>query len=64
MLKIIQMTMLIMSMLYLSIISILFFIKERISNDDTKIYKKMILTCFLTTITELSLYLISYTPLI
>ena len=64
MLKIIQMTMLIMSMLYLSIISILFFVKERISNDDTKIYKKMILTCFLTTITELSLYLISYTPLI
>ena len=64
MLKLIQMTMLLMSLLYLSIISILFFIKERVSNDDTEIYKKMLLTCFLAIFAELSLYVLTYTPLL
>ena len=64
MLKLIQMTMLLMSLLYLSIISILFFIKERVSNDDTEIYKKMLLTCFLSIFAELSLYVLTYTPLL
>ena len=43
MLKAVQMSMLIMSMVYLSIITILFFIKGRVANDDTELYKKMIL---------------------
>ena len=64
MLKMIQLTILGMSLLYLLIISILFFAKERISNDDTKIYKRMIFTCFITIFAEITLYTITFTPFI
>lgn len=58
MLKTVQFVMLIMSLIYLSTILILFFVKKRVSNDDTKIYKNMLLANLLSIIAELLLYIL------
>ena len=55
--KSIQMVMLIMSGLYLLIILGFFFFKERIHNDDTKIYKDMSIINLISILSELLLYL-------
>ena len=59
MMKLVQMTMLLMSLLYLIIVSVLFFVKKRIFNNDTEIYKRMLFTNFLSIFVELLLYGIS-----
>lgn len=56
MLLIAQSVMLIMSLIYLGIIVVLFFTKKRVSNDDTKIYKKMLAANLLSIISETLLY--------
>ena len=58
MLKIIQSVMLVMSLVYLGVIIILFFVKKSVKNDDTKIYKNMLIANLLSIIAELSLYVL------
>ncbi len=64
MLKVIQMVMLFMSTLYLGLIVILFFVKKRVSNDDTEIYKKMLITNLNAIIIEFILYMTGNTSLV
>ncbi len=64
MLKVAQMVILFMSTLYLSLIVVLFFVKKRISNDDTEIYKKMLITNLNAIIIEFILYMTGNTSLV
>ena len=64
MLKVIQMVMLFMSTLYLGLIVVLFFIKKRVANDDTEIYKKMLITNLNAIIIEFILYMTGNTSLV
>lgn len=61
MLVAIQTTMLLMSAIYLSIIVFLFFIKKSVVNDDTIIYKKMLVFSLLSIIAEFLLFVMGDT---
>jgi len=56
MLAVIQVVMLAMSGVYLGLIVLLFFMKERIHNDDTRIYKNMLITNLASIAAEILLY--------
>ena len=64
MIKAIQMTMLLMSFLYLIIIAILFFVKKSVANTDTAIFKRMIFANIISILLELALYMITFTTLL
>ncbi len=55
----IQISVLGMSLLYLLVITFMFFSKKRVNNDDTNIYKYMLIVNILAIFTEFSLYAIA-----
>ncbi len=61
MLIVIQLTILIASLLYLSIVAISFFCRERVNSVDTRIYKNIIITNIVSIFMEMFLYLLVFT---
>lgn len=57
----IQIIILVMSLIYLSVIEIFFFSKKRVSNNDTKIYKNMLLVTIMSIFSEFLLYFMANT---
>jgi len=57
----VQLVMLLMTAIYFFVILICFFSKKRVNNDDTKIYKNMLLINFGSIIAELLLYMMCFT---
>ena len=52
----VQLTLLLMSFMYVTIVAWLFFSKEKVENYDTKIYRNMIIISIMSVIMELMLY--------
>ena len=52
----VQESILIITVLYLSLISVLFFVKDRVNNADTHIYKSMLIFSILGVLSEITLF--------
>ena len=63
MLVVIQLSVLITSLVYLSIIAISFFCREKINSVDTRIYKNIVITNIISICVEMFLYLLTFTIL-
>lgn len=57
----IQIIILVMSLIYLGVIEIFFFSKKRVSNNDTQIYKSMLIVTVISILAEFLLYFMANT---